>query len=61
MRLTKWGGNFSGKWDVGVGQLIEKRQITIWRWFLKSEKVQGRGRGQIGTEELELGLLSVYD
>ena len=41
-RLARWGGNFRGSGNVGVGQLKEKRAVTPGRWFLKSEKVQGR-------------------
>lgn len=46
---------------VGVGQLVEKKLIATWRWFLKSEEVRGRGWWQIGAEILEFGLLSDDD
>lgn len=34
--------------NVGVVPLKEKRPVTTRRWFLKSEKEQGRGGGREG-------------
>lgn len=46
---------------VGVGQLKENWPVTTRTWFLRSEKVQGRGWWQVGAEMQELGLLSDDD